>query len=376
MRVENQRKSGARSKNTPGDAGGLKRLGDVLTVEGFGEFTACFNPLKPAGIPWESALSSAPPRLRPMLHLFLTNGSVCPAELPASLRDLVPHLLELGILILETDGQIRTPGLMLIPVMGNWLFCQRPQPNPLLYFGDDSMALLTRMLPRTGGESLDLCAGPGLHAMHLGRFSRTVMAVEIDAAAAQLAVFNAALNRLSEKISVFQGDLFQPVAGLKFDTIAANPPLLPYPDRLAPPKVGNAGPDGLNIHRRIFAGLPQALKKHGHAHLIGLSFSDGQRLRVHEELECLAGELGLDICLSMLAHHPLNRADRFFKALVHSLAVISGVREDEAVEAFLDLVQQKEATHLCPFFIHAALGSGRFELAGVRKGPSGSFWFA
>lgn len=50
---------------------------------------------------------------------------------------------------------------MVLLICSNWLLCHRPQPDPLFYIGDDSLALLSRLTPRGKRTALDLCAGPG-----------------------------------------------------------------------------------------------------------------------------------------------------------------------------------------------------------------------
>ena len=75
-------------------------------------------------------------------------------------------------------------------------------------------------------EVLDMGTGSGVCAVFAARHARRVVAVDINAAAVRCAGINAVLNRLDDKIEVRHGDLFQPVAGQRFDLILFNPPFL------------------------------------------------------------------------------------------------------------------------------------------------------
>ena len=221
-----------------GDNFDLGKLGEELSRLGYSEFFACFNLLTPRLARWRTYRGCAPDRLKSLIDLFLINESVERDSLPDSIQSLLPGMTANGIVLEGKNGTLTTAGLVVLPILGNWLICQPPQPNPMLYFGDDSIGLLTRIMPRPRGDCLDLCAGPGIQALHSARFARHVTAVELDPAAASLARLNARLNRVTDQIEVLQGDLYKPVAGRRFDTITANPPLLPYPENLPYPFVG------------------------------------------------------------------------------------------------------------------------------------------
>lgn len=75
-------------------------------------------------------------------------------------------------------------------------------------------------------EVLDMGTGSGVCAVFAARHARRVVAVDINAAAVRCASVNALLNHLEEKIEVRHGDLFQPVAGQRFDLVLFNPPFI------------------------------------------------------------------------------------------------------------------------------------------------------
>lgn len=376
MKTRGQNSLAEKLASAAEDSFDLGTLGDELSRLGYGEFFACFNPLTPRLSSWQVYRSCAPDRLKSLIDLFLINDCVEPTSLPASIRSLLPGMKATGIVVETKDGTVMTPGLSLLPVLGNWLLCQPPQPNPTFYFGDDSIGLLTRTIPRLGGDCLDLCAGPGIQALHSARFARHVTAVELDPAAANLAVLNTRLNRLTHRIEVVHGDLYTPIPGRRFDTITANPPFIPYPENLSSPFIGHGGTDGLQITRRILNGLPHALSDTGTAHISGTSLSDGIHPLPFERLETVARAQHLTICLSVLCHKSLTRGSEFFTALVKMIAVVSGETETVAHAALTQMLASERASHICSFFMHVSLGRGQLDLINMARLNQSGFWYA
>ncbi len=73
-------------------------------------------------------------------------------------------------------------------------------------------------------EVLDMGTGSGVCAVFAARHARRVVAIDINAAAVRCARINAMLNRAEGTVDVRHGDLFEPVAGERFDLILFNPP--------------------------------------------------------------------------------------------------------------------------------------------------------
>lgn len=73
-------------------------------------------------------------------------------------------------------------------------------------------------------EVLDMGTGSGVCAVFAARHARRVVAVDINAAAVRCARINALLNRVDDRMEVRHGDLFEPVAGERFDLVLFNPP--------------------------------------------------------------------------------------------------------------------------------------------------------
>lgn len=137
-------------------------------------------------------------------------------------------------------------------------------------FSDEDGALADPMEVET---VLDLCTGSGALAILAARIfpNARVDAVELSPDAAEIARFNIAQSGFADRIELLEGDLFDPVAGRRYDLILTNPP---YVDAQAmeqlPPEYAHepvmalaAGVDGLDVVRRILAQAPDHLTKEG-----------------------------------------------------------------------------------------------------------------
>jgi HemK-related putative methylase len=80
--------------------------------------------------------------------------------------------------------------------------------------------------PRGGGVSraLDLGTGSGVLALVLAARGYRVAAVDLNDEAVRCARANALINGLEDRIQVFEGDLYGPLAEGKFDLVVFNPP--------------------------------------------------------------------------------------------------------------------------------------------------------
>jgi ribosomal protein L3 glutamine methyltransferase len=120
---------------------------------------------------------------------------------------------------------------------------------------------------------LDLCTGSGCLAILAAmRFPKAkVDAVDLSSAALQVAERNVRDHRLKRRVTLFRGDVFEPVAKRRYDLIMANPPYvdakgmagLPAECRHEPSLAFDGGPDGLDIVRRIIDEAANHLKPRG-----------------------------------------------------------------------------------------------------------------
>lgn len=129
--------------------------------------------------------------------------------------------------------------------------------------------------------ALDLCTGSGVVAVAAARRGvRSVTAVDVHRRSAWTAAINARLNGV--RVRALHGDLFEPVAGRRFDLITANPPYLPAPRDVR--RSSDAGRDGRAIIDRIIEQLAEHLAPGGSVLLVQSSVT-GTR----ETLDRLAG---------------------------------------------------------------------------------------
>lgn len=115
--------------------------------------------------------------------------------------------------------------------------------------------------PEAIGRVLDLCTGSAcLAIIAAGRFPHAqVDAVELSPAALEVARLNVADYDLEDRVHLFEGDLFAPLRGQRYDLVIANPPYVTAEEVAAfPPEYGSepqmahiAGADGLDIVHRI-----------------------------------------------------------------------------------------------------------------------------
>jgi len=137
---------------------------------------------------------------------------------------------------------------------------------------------------------LDLCTGSGCIAAAIAHHLRaaTVVATDISAPAVALARRNVERLGLADRVTVEQGDLFEPLARLvdarPFDLIVANPPYIATAqletlDRSVrdyePVAALDGGLDGLAIHRRILREAPDRLAPGGRVY-VEIAFDQGE----------------------------------------------------------------------------------------------------
>ena len=96
-------------------------------------------------------------------------------------------------------------------------------------FGSASKTLAALTIRRPARSALDLGTGCGVQALLAARHADRVVATDVADRALTFARINAGLNEI-ENVEFVRGDLFEPVAGQRFDLIASNPPFVVSPD--------------------------------------------------------------------------------------------------------------------------------------------------
>lgn len=121
---------------------------------------------------------------------------------------------------------------------------------------------------------LDLCCGSGAVGIAIAHLKpeAEITAVDISPCCLEVTRKNAAHNRVHERVRCVCGDLFNPVAGRRFDAIVSNPPYisdaamdaLPRDVKDFEPALAlRGGKDGLFYYRRIVAEAGRHLNPDG-----------------------------------------------------------------------------------------------------------------
>lgn len=357
------------------DYGALRELPGALSRSGFGEFCASFNPLAPRPFYWASRRSDAPPRIRALVDLFVLGQPVEGGNVDEALNLLIEPLLKLKLLVTLSDGRLATPGLSLLPVFGHWLFFQRPALRPSLYFGDDSLALFSRLRPPRNGVCLDLCAGPGIQSLQCSAFARKVIAVEVNPVAAALAEVNSVLNGREDIIEVRCGSLYEPVPEREFDAIIANPPLVPFPEELPYPFVGHGGTDGMQVMWRILDGVPAALAPGGTAQFIGTCLSDGISPLITRDLRRWAERADCSVILTVTSHQPLSLGTEYFDGLIFTACAGRELEPGKVANAVREWLAEQGASHLAFYYLLVTLGGGHLEVLDLSRNDTNGGWY-
>jgi release factor glutamine methyltransferase len=122
-------------------------------------------------------------------------------------------------------------------------------------------------LLRPDASVLDVCSGSGVLAIAAARRApgATVIAIDISRRAVIASRVNAVLNGV--RLRALRGDLFEPVAGMRFDLIVSNPPYVPSLDSETPAtgaaRAWEGGSDGRTFIDRICAEAARHLRPGG-----------------------------------------------------------------------------------------------------------------
>ncbi len=143
---------------------------------------------------------------------------------------------------------------------------------------EDTFLLADNLGARKGERVLEFGTGCGLLAILAARAGAQVVATDINPAALECARANAVTHGVADNIDFRLGDLFEPVAGERFDLVIFNPPYLPVePDEaLNGPldRAWEAGPDGRVIIDRFLRELPNYLTPNGRALFVQSSLAN------------------------------------------------------------------------------------------------------
>ncbi|MFX4228696.1 MAG: 50S ribosomal protein L3 N(5)-glutamine methyltransferase [Porticoccaceae bacterium] len=120
---------------------------------------------------------------------------------------------------------------------------------------------------------LDLCCGSGCIGIAAAlEFPRAkVVLADLSSAALVVAKSNTERHKCADRVSVVQGNLFEPINGQLFDLIVCNPPYVSAEDLANMPSEYNhepsvglgSGEDGLDLTRKILKQAPASMSAQG-----------------------------------------------------------------------------------------------------------------
>lgn len=354
-------REGTAERSTDGAVAAMVEVRRAFETSGYADLVACFTPWLVNQQAWKQASANTCDPDQAMLELFLLGRQVPITRLPESLVDVLPHLAAAGLCKYE-DELVTLGGLALHRFQGKWIFAQSNQVSPTMYLGDDSTALAARLEARPG-TALDLCAGPGIQSLVCASRGMDVVAAEINPVAAALGAANARVNGLEDRVQVRVGDLYACTQDdRRFELVVANPPLLPIPNGVGYPFVGDGGPDGLNVTRRILAGLPAHLATTGTAQLIGMTLSDGYFPHCLPELRTWCRDRAMDVIWTTTHHPTTARGGWWVEGVARTSAGHTGQADPDEVAAVADQLtagyRDLDATAVCTYFLRVVPGTG------------------
>jgi methylase of polypeptide subunit release factors len=247
----------------------IGRLGAILTERGFTEagLDRALAGLEPATA--EALRTVHPPgdqRLAPLVELFSFGLPVSIDEVERALSPLrVPELEAEGVVL--AHGGLLTAPLRITPWSGFLLLHDRWGEATLAgdYVGGptESAETLRHLTVRRAVEAaLDLGTGCGLQALLASRHARRVVGSDVNPRALAIARMNMRLNGVTN-VKFVEGDLFEPVAGERFDLVVANPPYVISPDSNLLFRDSGLGPG--ELCRRVAVGAAAHLNEGGYA---------------------------------------------------------------------------------------------------------------
>ena len=301
----------------------LRRLLDAAgyTVEGIpralgldGAFTR-----ESTEIPYYVRLLPAGAPISTLIELFLLDVAVPREAAETALAPLGVGTLE-RIGLVEADGE-EVRGLVdLVPreellVASDRFHDDRLPARPDHVYGPTppTRALASLTVRRHVETALDLGTGSGIQAILAAAHADQVVGTDVNPRALEFARFNAIANGV-RNLELREGDLFEPVAGERFDLVVCNPPYL-----IAPSEgyaFRDSGVRGDRFCAELVRGLPEHLTDGGLAHVLVSWTPTGGEDWAAEPRRWVEGD-GCDaILLRYLSFSPLGHAAQWNRHLV------------------------------------------------------------
>jgi methylase of polypeptide subunit release factors len=246
--------------------------------------------------------------LAAMAELFLLGRYVDADRVRAALAPLeLDHLTSAGVLTPHPEG-VRSP-LQILPYEDLLLASDRPgmatNRDEVTAPGPSARTLASLTVRRRVRTALDLGSGGGVQGLLLARHADRVVLSDVSTHAREVAGLNAALNGIGN-VDLRTGDWFEPVAGERFDLVAANLPYVISPDVSYVHRDNPMERDALS--RSVVERVGDYLADDGFAHVLCSWIHDEAEGWERRPLEWV-GESGCDaFILHYASHEPLEYA--------------------------------------------------------------------
>jgi hypothetical protein len=148
----------------------------------------------------------------------------------------------------------------------------------------------------------------------------------------RIAELNRRLNGLEDRVRFVcaSAESFARASTEKYDRILFNPPLVPMVPGYKFSPVGNGGPDGLALTRRILKLYPDRIAAGGSMEFIGMGLGQKDRPVVAQELKAIARQHGLGGRIHLISRHPIRPFAPLFEVCVSGLAKDNGLDAAQA----------------------------------------------
>jgi methylase of polypeptide subunit release factors len=189
----------------------------------------------PTDLPVVLRKLDAEPALGVLIRLLLLNLRLPGAEVREALAPVdVERLAGVGLLR-RPDGEVEA-SVRLVPHEKLVYVCDRVEaersggdPEYVAPLNPSSLSLDMLTVRRPVASLLDVGTGPGFQALQAAEYVDRVVATDLNPRALNYAAFAAQLNGI-ENVDLRFGNLYEPVAGERFEQVLCNPPYIISPD--------------------------------------------------------------------------------------------------------------------------------------------------
>ncbi len=241
-----------------------EHVGDALMIEG--------PNLTPSPSQLPVLLRSLGDGPLPTLVRLLVAAVPVPAEAAATALAPLPLDRAVAMHLVTRDGRGLVHPLLRVVPAGPVLVASdltsdlsRLPRDVVMGVSPTSWTLANLTFRRPVETALDVGTGCGVQALLAARHAARVTATDTNVRALAFTRFSSALNGL-DNIELVEGDLFEPVAGRRFDLVVGNPPFVVSPDDDYAYRDGGQLADELS--REVVEGAAAALSPGGYAQLL------------------------------------------------------------------------------------------------------------